>query len=199
MMISITKLVILLVGLSLLNACASYVQPKLQSSDIDIQRQLDAHIETILVQPANINNEGLVKSIKNEKEEESDDKNRIHSVKKYNTYSKWRTALERAVTVFGIFNIESKNIYSLRVNVLYIKFPSSEAGIQSNITARYEIIDTRNSVVVFSREIQSQSGAEVHYFVGNYRWQDALDRAVNNNVKLFIEALLESEFDSPEG
>ena len=153
---------------------------------------MDLSIESIIVEPAAKETSGLITSIKDTKP--SDDDNRIYQVKKndlYPTYSEWNSIIERAIANSGIFNPKSKNTFSLRVTALVIKYPGWGGNFPTDITARYDLIDTSSSKIIFSTKIKSHAQSEpLAYLGGHHRWMEAMNRTINQNVKLFLEKLL---------
>jgi len=188
-----SNLLFLLVVASLLGACG-YQPIKLNYADIALKREIDVTIESIIVGPAAKDTGGLIKSIKNTKP--SDDDNRIYQVKAhtiYPTYPKWNAILESAISESGIFNSKSNNKLALRVTALEIKYPGWGGNYPTDITARYELIDTSSSKIIFSTTIKSHAQSEPFaYLGGHHRWMEAMNRTINKNVKLFIEELLKS-------
>ena len=176
----------------MLSACSAYKAMQINYSDISQKRQIDANIETIIVQPSEVNKGGLVKSEKDT--DFKDEDNRILHIKKGKGYVIWNSVLEDAIAKSGVFNPNSKNILALRVNALDIRYPTSGGNFPTDITALYELVDTANSKVVFSKTITSHAESPAFsYFAGTYRWKDSVQRTINENVKNFIEELLKSK------
>jgi len=185
-----TKLLFVLINVFLLSACG-YQPINLKYSDIAQKRKIDMYIDSIIVQPTTKETGGLIKSINDS--DYKDDDNRIHHVKKGNAYINWNATLDQAISESGIFNPKSKNILALRVTALDIRYPGWGGDFPTDITAKYELINTSNSKKVFTTEIKSHAqSAPFAYINGHMRWKEAINRTINQNVRLFIEALIKS-------
>jgi len=183
---------IIAINIILNSGCASYVRQEFQPTDIVISSKFDLHIQSILVKPSIKQSDGLVRSITDIDSSKIDKDNRMLNLARYQpvVYTTWKTDLENVFNDNKVFNSGSKNRYSLLVSVLdmHMIFPY-DYMCYSKVVAQYEIINTSTSEVMFSKVIESNAEAKVHYFAGFYRMRDSFDRAINKNIVNFFAEL----------
>jgi len=102
----------------------------------------------------------------------------------------WKESLQEALDRMAIFKDEAKNKVSIQVKVLAFNLPSFGAGMTSKSIARYEIIDRATGSIVYTQDIASEGVVPFdHAFMGVTRARESVNRAAQNNIKLFLQAL----------
>ena len=102
----------------------------------------------------------------------------------------WRTSLEEAVNRMAVFNDDAKKKISLQVKVLKLDMPSAGGTFTTNTSAKYEIIDRTNGSIIYTQVIDASGTCPGDYaFMGAIRARESVNRSVQNNISLFLQAL----------
>tara|TARA_B100000315_G_scaffold218705_1_gene220166 strand:+ start:47 stop:625 length:579 start_codon:yes stop_codon:yes gene_type:complete len=110
----------------------------------------------------------------------------------------WKTALEEALNRMVIFRDDSKNRVSMAVKIVKMNVPSAGIAMETTSAARYEIIDRSNGDIIFTQVIDSEGIVPGGYaFVGAIRARESINRAVQNNISLFLKALETVDLKKP--
>ncbi|HBM3044287.1 TPA: UDP-N-acetylglucosamine acyltransferase [Klebsiella oxytoca] len=98
----------------------------------------------------------------------------------------------------AIFKDNSANTVSLNVKVLAIDVPSFGMAMTTKAVARYEVINRSNGDIIYTQDIESTGTVPVSYaFVGVVRARESINRAVQNNITQFLQALESIELSRP--
>ncbi|HHG9274092.1 UDP-N-acetylglucosamine acyltransferase [Klebsiella oxytoca] len=110
----------------------------------------------------------------------------------------WRDSLQEALDRMAIFKDNSANTVSLNVKVLAIDVPSFGMAMTTKAVARYEVINRSNGDIIYTQDIESTGTVPVSYaFVGVVRARESINRAVQNNITQFLQALESIELSRP--
>ena len=102
----------------------------------------------------------------------------------------WKEALQESLDRMAIFKDESKNKVSIQVKILAFDIPSFGLEMTTTSIARYEIIDRATGGIIYTQEIASSGVVPVsHAFVGVVRARESINRAAQNNIKQFLQAV----------
>lgn len=102
----------------------------------------------------------------------------------------WKSALEEALNKMAIFRDDAPGKLSLAVKVLKIDVPAAGISFTTQTAARYELIDRSNGAVVYTSDINSSGTTPGDFaFLGRARARESVNRAVQNNILLFLQAL----------
>ncbi|MEQ4644683.1 UDP-N-acetylglucosamine acyltransferase [Providencia vermicola] len=102
----------------------------------------------------------------------------------------WKSALEDALAKNSIFKDDVTKKANLSVKVLALNAPSFGAEMKTISIAKYQIIDRANGEILYSSEITSDGIVPFNYaFLGVVRARESVNRAVQNNIKKFLEQL----------
>ena len=102
----------------------------------------------------------------------------------------WKTATEEALGRAAIFNDDSRRHVNLEVKVLKFSAPPIGVTFPTNTEARYTLIDRANGGVIFSQVIAARGTTPGDFaFVGAIRARESVNRAAQNNIAAFIDAL----------
>ncbi|HBV8116888.1 TPA: UDP-N-acetylglucosamine acyltransferase [Klebsiella oxytoca] len=90
------------------------------------------------------------------------------------------------------------NTVSLNVKVLAIDVPSFGMAMTTKAVARYEVINRSNGDIIYTQDIESTGTVPASYaFVGVVRARESINRAVQNNITQFLQALESIELSRP--
>ena len=110
----------------------------------------------------------------------------------------WKISLQEALDKMLIFNDNSNNKISLSVKVLKMDVPSFGATMTTDAAAKYELVNRKNGDVIFSTTINSQGVCPMNYaFVRSVRARKSGNRAVQNNIIQFLQALESTDISKP--
>lgn len=110
----------------------------------------------------------------------------------------WKSALEESLNRMAIFRDDSPQKVSLSVKVLAIDVPSFGASFTTKTIARYEIINRETGGIIYTQDISSSGTVPATYtFVGAVRARESINRAVQNNISQFLQALGTIDIEKP--
>ena len=110
----------------------------------------------------------------------------------------WKTGLEDSLNRFLIFRDDGAKKLNLSVKILEWDTPSFGAEMTTETIARYELIDRSDGTVYFSSEITSKGIVPFDYaFAGVVRAMESANRAVQNNISLFLQQLQNVDLSKP--
>ena len=88
-----------------------------------------------------------------------------------------------------LFTDNGSKTVSLSVKILKLDVPEIGLSMTSETVARYEIIDRANGDIIFSQDVSSSGKVPLDYaFYGLTRARESINRAVQNNIALFLQA-----------
>ncbi len=110
----------------------------------------------------------------------------------------WKESLQEALDRMAIFKDESKNKVSIQVKILAFDIPAFGMEMTSKSIARYEIIDRATGGIIYTQEIASTGVVPMsHAFVGMVRARESINRAAQNNIKQFLQAVETVDVEKP--
>ena len=102
----------------------------------------------------------------------------------------WQSSLQEALNRMTIFQDDAATEVNLSVKILKLAVPSAGAEMTTDTTALYQVVDRKSGAVVFSETVSAEGTAPWDYaFLGTTRSRESLNRAVQNNIKRFLQAL----------
>lgn len=102
----------------------------------------------------------------------------------------WQTSLTEALNRMAIFKDDASKKVSLQVKILGVEVPAAGASFETTAHARYEIIDRSNGSIIYTQEFSSKGFVSMGYaFLGVVRARESVNRAVQNNITMFLQAL----------
>ena len=102
----------------------------------------------------------------------------------------WQTALVDAMNRSVIFRDSAVQKVSLSTKVLKFDIPAFGIEMQTDVIARYEVIDRESGKILFTRDIETSGVVPGDYaFVGAVRARESHNRAVQANIKEFLRIL----------
>ena len=100
----------------------------------------------------------------------------------------WHTALEEALNRSLIFRDDGAKKVSLAVKVLKLDVPAAGVTFTTEAVARYELIDRSTGDIIFTRDITASGATPIDFaFLGVVRARESINRAVQNNISLFLQ------------
>lgn len=112
--------------------------------------------------------------------------------------SLWQTALIEALNKMTIFQDDASKKINLSVKILKLSPPSAGFAMTTETAARYEITDRKTGDVIFTQDISASGTTPVdHAFIGVIRARESINRAVQNNISLFLQALATVDVQKP--
>ena len=110
----------------------------------------------------------------------------------------WQTALVEAINRMTIFKDDNPRKLNLSVKVLAIDMPGMGISFTTKTIARYELIDRATGDIVYSQDIAASGTVPGNYaFAGYVRARESVNRAVQNNISSFLQALETVNVDKP--
>ncbi|OZI74532.1 UDP-N-acetylglucosamine acyltransferase [Bordetella genomosp. 12] len=102
----------------------------------------------------------------------------------------WDKALQEAVNRMSIFRDDAPRKVNLAVKILGLDAPGGGFSMTTKTIARYEIIDRSNGDIIFTQDVASEGTVPMGYaFLGVTRARESINRAVQNNITQFLQAL----------
>lgn len=110
----------------------------------------------------------------------------------------WKESLQESIDRMAIFKDGSSNKLSIQVKILAFEIPSFGASMNSKAIARYELIDRASGAIVYTQDITADGTVPFnHAFMGVTRARESINRAAQNNIKLFLQALETVDMTKP--
>lgn len=110
----------------------------------------------------------------------------------------WKESLQESLDRMAIFKDESKNKISIQVKILAFDIPSFGLEMSSKSIARYEIIDRNTGGIIYTQEFSAEGVVPVnHSFMGVTRARESINRAAQNNIKQFLQAIETIDISKP--
>lgn len=102
----------------------------------------------------------------------------------------WQTALTEALNKMAVFQDDATQKVNVSVKILKLSPPTAGFAMTTETAARYEITDRKNGDIIFTQDISSEGTTPMDYaFVGVVRARESINRAVQNNISQFLQAL----------
>lgn len=110
----------------------------------------------------------------------------------------WQTALTEALNKMVVFQDDATKKVNVSVKILKLDVPSSGVSFTTNTTARYEIMDRKTGDLIFSQDISSSGTTPADFAaLGLARMRESINRAVQNNITQFLQALETVDVQKP--
>lgn len=110
----------------------------------------------------------------------------------------WKESLQEAIDRMAIFKDDSANKVSIQVKILAFEIPGAGASMTSKSIARYEILNRSNGSIIFTQDISAEGTVPWdHAFMGITRARESINRAAQNNIKLFLQGLETVDVNKP--
>lgn len=110
----------------------------------------------------------------------------------------WKESLQESIDRMAIFKDGAANKLSIQVKILAFEIPSFGASMTSKSIARYELIDRATGAIVYTQDIAAEGVVPAtHAFAGVTRARESINRAAQNNIKLFLQALETVDMTKP--
>lgn len=102
----------------------------------------------------------------------------------------WHTSLLEAVNKMAIFQDDSRRKVNLSVKILKLDIPIASVTFETNVGARYEVVDRKTGAILLSVDISSSGIVPFDYaFAGYVRQAESVNRSVQNNILQFLHVL----------
>ena len=102
----------------------------------------------------------------------------------------WKESLQEAIDRMAIFKNKKKNKVSIQVKILGFDIPSFGASMTSSAIAKYEIINRNDGSIIYTQDISSKGEVPFdHSLIGMTRARESINRAAQNNIKQFLQAI----------
>lgn len=110
----------------------------------------------------------------------------------------WDEALQEAIDRMAIFRDDAPRKVNLAVKILGLDVPGGGFSMTTKAIARYEIIDRTNGDIIFTQDVASEGVVPAGYaFLGVTRARESINRAVQNNITQFLQALETVDTNKP--
>jgi len=110
----------------------------------------------------------------------------------------WQTSLTEALNKMAIFQDDAVKKVNVSVKILKLNPPGAGLAMTTETAARYEITDRKTGDVIFTQDITSSGTTPLDYaFMGVARARESINRAVQNNITQFLQALETVDIQKP--
>lgn len=110
----------------------------------------------------------------------------------------WQTALQESLNKMAIFNDDAPTKLNLSVKILKLNVPGAGFSMTTETAARYELLDRKTGAIVYTQDIVSKGEVPMDYaFMGVTRARESVNRAVQNNITQFLQALQTVDVSKP--
>lgn len=110
----------------------------------------------------------------------------------------WQASLQESLNRMAIFNDDAPSKVNISVKILKFNTPSFGASMTTETAARYEIVDRKTGAMVYTQDISSKGEVPFDYaLLGLTRSRESVNRAVQNNITQFLQALETVDVSKP--
>jgi len=110
----------------------------------------------------------------------------------------WTTALTEAFNKMAIFQDDAPMKVNVSVKILMFNPPGVGFSMTAATIARYEISDRRSGDIIFTQEFSSSATVPADFaFEARTRINESINRAVQNNITQFLQALESVDVQKP--
>lgn len=110
----------------------------------------------------------------------------------------WQTALTESLNKMAIFQDDATKKVNLSVKILKLDIPGGGFSFTTQTAARYEIMDRKTGDIIFTQDIASAGTTPADFaFAGIARQRESINRAVQNNITQFLQALETVDVQKP--
>jgi len=110
----------------------------------------------------------------------------------------WQTSLTESLNKMAIFQDDASRKVNVSVKILKLEVPGAGFSMTTTTAARYEIMDRKTGDLIFSQDVSSSGVTPVDYaFMGVARARESINRAVQNNITQFLQALETVDVNKP--
>lgn len=110
----------------------------------------------------------------------------------------WQTSLTEALNRMAVFQDDAVKKVNLSVKILKLEVPSMGASFTTITSARYEIMDRKSGDLIFTQDISSSGTTPADTaFLGIARMRESVNRAVQNSITQFLQALETVDVQKP--
>lgn len=110
----------------------------------------------------------------------------------------WKEALQEALDRMAIFKDDSKTKVSIQVKILAFEVPAFGFEMTSKSIARYEVIDRATGSIIYTQDIAAEGVVPAtHAYLGVTRVRESINRAAQNNIKQFLQAIESVDVEKP--
>jgi len=106
---------------------------------------------------------------------------------KYPVVVSWGTALKYATIRSNLFDKSADKKLSLLVDLIAIDIPCFGFSFTTHVEAEYKLVDNATDTILYNDTVKSKATIPLNYsFLGRKRALESINRAVQNNIYLFI-------------
>lgn len=110
----------------------------------------------------------------------------------------WQNSLQESLNKMAVFNDDAPTKVNLSVKILKLDIPGAGFSMTTETAARYEILDRKTGAVIYTQDIVAKGEVPMDYaFAGVTRARESINRAVQNNITQFLQALETVDVSKP--
>lgn len=110
----------------------------------------------------------------------------------------WQTALTESLNKMAVFQDDAARKVNVSVKILKLEVPGAGFSMTTTTAARYEIMDRKTGDLIYAQSIESSGVTPADYaFQGVARARESINRAVQNNITQFLQALETVDANKP--
>jgi len=110
----------------------------------------------------------------------------------------WQTALTEALNRMLLFQDDANKKVNLSVKILRLATPIAGLSMTTEVVARYEIVERKTGDMIYTQEIASSGTTPFSFsLIGAVRVRESINRAIQNNITQFLQALETVDVDRP--
>ncbi|MFS1291999.1 UDP-N-acetylglucosamine acyltransferase [Pseudomonas piscis] len=109
----------------------------------------------------------------------------------------WESALREGVDRVSVFNDDSSQKVNIFVKITELDIAGGGVTMTSKARATYQIVNRKSGKVVYERDVASIGSVPGTYaFSGATRIKESINRAVQENIRVFLEAISITKIDA---
>lgn len=168
------KIIIVILSLFILSGCATVPPLNFSVPNVGVSNhKIDAELKSITV------------SLARPDEQKGDISAGMEEIPQF-----WKSSVEEALNTMAIFTDSGKKKASLSIKILAIDIPVFGASMTTKAIARYELLDRNNGYVIYTKDVYSSATVPASYaFYGLIRARESTNRAIQNNISIFLRGL----------
>ncbi|MFJ2336924.1 UDP-N-acetylglucosamine acyltransferase [Pseudomonas protegens] len=109
----------------------------------------------------------------------------------------WESALREGVDRISVFNDDSSQKVNIFVKITELDIAGGGVTMTSKARATYQIVNRKSGKIVYERDVASIGSVPGTYaFSGATRIKESINRAVQENIRVFLEAISVAKIDA---
>ncbi|MBK5541460.1 UDP-N-acetylglucosamine acyltransferase [Pseudomonas sp. TH05] len=109
----------------------------------------------------------------------------------------WESSLREGVNRIAVFDDDSARKVNVFVKITELDIPGGGVSMTTKARAIYQIVNRKTGKVIYEREVSNIGTVSGTYaFYGVTRLKESINRAVQENIRIFLEAISTVKLDA---